>query len=447
MSANETMTSHPHRIVIVGGGAGGLELATMLGNKLGKRGRAEITLIDIATTHLWKPLLHEVAAGTLNSSEDELNYLSHARNHHFRFRLGTVHGLNRARRELRMAPILDEDGSETVPERVLTYDTLVFAVGSTTNDFGTPGVREHCFFLDRRPQADEFHRHLLNRYFRVASRREASVEDHINIGIAGAGATGVELAAELRRALSIMGTHALERPPADDEIKFTLIEGADRVLPALPPKISANVAEVLRSIGIELVLGDRIVSADEGGFHMDSGRYVKAKTKVWAAGIRAPDFLASLDDLETNKINQLMVRTTLQTTRDDSIFAFGDCASCPRPGRDDTVPPRAQASHQQAALLVKSIQHRLDGKPLAEYVYKDYGSLVNLSRFETVGTLMGNLRGKQAGNVMIEGWLARMAYLMLYKMHLWALHGTGWVVVSTIGHWLIRSGKPQLKLH
>nr|MBA3732319.1 FAD-dependent oxidoreductase [Gammaproteobacteria bacterium] len=247
MSANETMTSHPHRIVIVGGGAGGLELATMLGNKLGKRGRAEITLIDIATTHLWKPLLHEVAAGTLNSSEDELNYLSHARNHHFRFRLGTVHGLNRARRELRMAPILDEDGSETVLERVLTYDTLVFAVGSTTNDFGTPGVREHCFFLDRRPQADEFHRHLLNRYFRVASRREASVEDHINIGIAGAGATGVELAAELRRALSIMGTHALERPPADDEIKFTLIEAADRVLPALPPKISANVAEVLRS--------------------------------------------------------------------------------------------------------------------------------------------------------------------------------------------------------
>ncbi|MGH8501913.1 MAG: NAD(P)/FAD-dependent oxidoreductase [Gammaproteobacteria bacterium] len=441
------MTSDPHHIVIVGGGAGGLQLATKLGDKLGKRGRAAITLIDIAPAHLWKPLLHEVAAGTLNSSEDELNYLSHARNHHFRFRLGTVNGLNRARRELYLAPILDEHGKEIVPQRLLKYDTLVFAVGSITNDFGIPGVREHCMFLDTPEQADRFHRKLLIRYFRLTSRLEASVEDHINIAIAGAGATGVELAAELRRALTIMGTHGLERPPADDEIKFTLIEAADRVLPALPPKISVNVVELLNKIGIEVLLNERIVRADETGFHMDSGKYVRARTKVWAAGIRAPQFLANLDGLEVNNINQLKVRPSLQTTRDDAIFAFGDCASCPRPGTEETVPPRAQAAHQQASLLVESIKRRLAGKPLPEYVYKDYGSLVTLSRFETVGTLMGNLMGKQAGNVMIEGWLARMAYLMLYKMHLWALHGPGWVVLSTIGHWLIRAGKPQLKLH
>src|SRR5919106_4585249 len=112
LQARVNMTSDPHHIVIVGGGAGGLQLATKLGNKLGKRGRAAITLIDIAPAHLWKPLLHEVAAGTLNSSEDELNYLSHARTHHFRFRLGTVNGLNRARRDLYLAPILDEHGKE-----------------------------------------------------------------------------------------------------------------------------------------------------------------------------------------------------------------------------------------------------------------------------------------------------------------------------------------------
>jgi len=320
-------------------------------------------------------------------------------------------------------------------------------VGSTTNDFGIPGVREHCLFLDTREQADRFHRKLLIRYFRLTGRREASIEDHINIAIAGAGATGVELAAELRRALTIMGTHGLERPPAEDEIKFTLIEAAERVLPALPPKISANVVEILNKIGVEVLLNERIVRADETGFQMDSGKYVRARTKVWAAGIRAPQFLANLDGLEINKINQLKVRPSLQTTHDDAIFAFGDCASCPRPGTDETVPPRAQAAHQQASLLVKSIERRLTGKPLLEYVYKDYGSLVNLSRFETVGTLMGNVMGKQAGSVMIEGWLARMAYLMLYRMHLWALHGPGWVVLSTIGHWLIRAGKPQLKLH
>jgi NADH dehydrogenase len=137
----------------------------------------------------------------------------------------------------------------------------------------------------------------------------------------------------------------------------------------------------------------------------------------------------------------------MQTTADDAIFAFGDCTSCPRKGTDDTVPPRAQAAHQQASLLVTSMKRLLAGKPLPEYVYKDYGSLVNLSRFGTVGTLMGNLMGKQAGNIMIEGWLARMAYLSLYKMHLWALHGPGWVVLSTIGNWLTSAGRPQLKLH
>ncbi len=441
------MTPDPHHIVIVGGGAGGLELATKLGDKFGKRNKAAITLIDIAPTHLWKPLLHEVAAGTLDSNVDELNYLSHARTHHFRFRLGTVDGLNRKRRELYMAAILDEQANEIVPRRTLRYDTLIFAVGSITNDFGIPGVREHCLFLDTREQADRFHRKLLNRYFNISCRQDSSGGSQMNIAIAGAGATGVELAAELRRALKIMGTHGLERPPADDEIKFTLIEAADRVLPALPPKISNNVAEVLDRIGVQVLVNECIAQADAGGFRMESGRYVPAEVKVWAAGIKAPEFLNRLDGLETNRINQLVVRPTLQTTRDDAIFAFGDCASCPREGTNETVPPRAQAAHQQASILVTSMRRRLAGQPLPEYIYKDYGSLVNLSRFGTVGSLMGNLMGRQAGTIMIEGWLARMAYLMLYKMHLWALHGPGWVVLSTLGNWLTRSGKPQLKLH
>jgi NADH dehydrogenase len=441
------MTPDLHHIVIVGGGAGGSELATKLGDKLGKRQKAAITLIDIQPTHLWKPLLHEVAAGTLNSNVDELNYLSHARAHHFRFRLGTVDGLNRAKRELCLAPILDEQGNEIVPQRTFKYDTLVFAVGSTTNDFGIPGVSEHCLFLDTREQADRFHRQLLNCYFRVSSRTEASGEEHISIAIAGGGATGVELAAELRRALKIMSTHGLERPPRDEEIRFTIIEAAERVLPMLPPKISEEVAAVLGNIRVELLLKERIIRADADGFHTASGRFVPAQIKVWAAGIRAPDFLANLDGLEVNSINQLKVLPSLQTTRDDAVFAFGDCASVPRKDSDESVPPRAQAAHQQASLLVKSMKRRLAGKPLPEYVYKDFGSLINLSRFGTVGTLMGNLMGRQAANITIEGWLARLAYLSLYKMHLWALHGPGWVVLSTVGNWLTRAGRPQMKLH
>ncbi len=442
------MAEKLHHVVVVGGGAGGLELATKLGDKLGRRKKAVITLVDASPTHLWKPLLHEVAAGTLNSNIDELNYLSHARNHHFRFRLGAADGLDRERRRIHIAATSDRDGHEIMPARELEYDTLVFAVGSVTNDFGVPGVREHCLFLDTREQADRFHQRLLARFFNASAQgQEAAHEGRLDVAIAGAGATGVELAAELRTALQIMARHTWDRTVPDHHVKFTLIEAADRVLPALPPKISASVETLLDSINVDVLLGERIVEVDAGGLRTASGRYVPAETKVWAAGIRAPGFLANLAGLETNHINQLMVRPTLQTTRDDDIFALGDCACVPQKNAARPVPPRAQSAHQQASMLVRSIQRRLREQPLPEYVYKDYGSLINLSRFETIGSLMGSLMRRRTGSVMIEGWLARMAYMSLYKMHQQALHGTPWVLLSTLASQLTRAGRPKLKLH
>lgn len=131
-----------HRIVIVGGGAGGLELAARLGRSLGRRTRAEITLVDISLRHLWKPLLHEVAAGTLDSHADAVEYLAQARAHGFRFRLGRMEGLDRERREIRLGAIKDAGGVQIGGPKLLGYDTLVIAVGSTVNDFGVPGVKE-----------------------------------------------------------------------------------------------------------------------------------------------------------------------------------------------------------------------------------------------------------------------------------------------------------------
>ncbi|MFB3090368.1 MAG: FAD-dependent oxidoreductase, partial [Gammaproteobacteria bacterium] len=154
-----------HHIIVVGGGAGGLELATKLGNKLGKKRKAAITLIDCTLTHLWKPLLHEVAAGSLNSCEDELDYLGQSHWHHFQFRLGRMDRLDRKRQEVSLAPTLDDEGNEYIPRRTFHYDTLVIAVGSTTNDFGIPGVLEHCMFLDARKQADQFHQYLFRSFY------------------------------------------------------------------------------------------------------------------------------------------------------------------------------------------------------------------------------------------------------------------------------------------
>ena len=434
-----------HHIIVVGGGAGGVELATQLGDKLGKRGPAAVTLVDCSMTHLWKPLLHEVAAGSLNSYEDELSYMAQAHWHHFKFRLGRMDHLDRKKREISLAPSKNEHGVEYIPRRTFAYDTLIIAVGSITNNFNIPGVREHCMFLDTRQEADYFHHALLRNYFAAQTRQRSLREGQLHIAIAGAGATGVELSAELHEAIRQLVEYGLERVNPED-VKIILIEAADRILSALSERLSRLTEEALRRIHVEILTGQRIVKATADGFHTARGLFVPAEIKVWATGIKAPDFLQDLDGLETNPINQLVVTPMLQTTRDENIFAFGDCAACPLPG-GGTVPPRAQSAHQQAMLLVKTMKHRLSNKALPAYRYVDYGSLINMSRYSTVGNLMGNLTGRISGNFMIEGVFARLVYLSLYKMHQLALHGVVRVIFSTLANLLTHRVKPRMKLH
>jgi NADH dehydrogenase len=429
-----------HRIVIVGGGAGGLELATRLGRTLGKRGKARITLIDANLTHIWKPLLHEVAAGSLNSSADELNYVAQAKWNHFEFQMGRMSGLERERKCVHLAASFDEHGVELVPARTLSYDTLVIAVGSTTNDFGTKGAAEHCIFLDTREQAERFHRLLLSHYMRAHAAE--GHQSTINMAIVGAGATGVELAAELHHAARELAAYGLNGIKPEN-VHITLIEAGPRVLPALPERISQPVQQTLKDLGVTVLTDAAVSEVTDEGLHTKDGNFVPATLKVWAAGIRAPSFLKDIDGLESNRINQLQVLPTLQTTRDENIFAFGDCAACPQPDSDRNVPPRAQAAHQQASLLAKSIARRLEGKDLPTYRYRDYGSLISLSSFSAVGNLMGNL----TGNVMLEGWLARMFYVSLYRMHQIALYGVARTGLMMIGDKLSTSTVPRLKLH
>lgn len=433
---------NPHRIVVVGGGAGGLKLVTRLGDRLGKRNKAHITLIDATLTHLWKPLLHEVAVGTLDSYEDDLDYLAHARTHYFHFRLGCMDGLDRAKQEITLAPVVDETGEEVIPRRTLSYDTLVIAVGSVSNDFGTPGVSEHCIYLDTREQADRVQRRLLNSYLHADAQQEPLREGQLTIAIVGAGATGVELAAELYKAAQQMAFYGLDRIVPERDIKSVIIEAADTILPGLPNRLITPTEAELRRIGVQIYTGEQVVEATEQGIRTKSGRFIPAEIKIWCAGIKAPEFLRGLNGLETNRKNQLLVNQNLQVTRDENIFALGDCAACPQPGSDWPVPPRAQAAGQQAAVLAKSLVRRLDHQPLRNFVYRDYGSLISLSH-NAVGNLMGNL----LGSVMLEGRLARMAYISLYKRHQLSLHGLSWVSLMTLVNLLQRRTQPRLKLH
>lgn len=414
------MTGHAHRIVIVGGGAGGLELATKLGDRYGRSGAARITLVDRARTHIWKPLLHAIAAGSLRRSQHELNYLAQAHWHHFQYRFGEMDGLDRAAKEIHLAAARDDEGREITPETTLGYDTLVIAVGSVTNDFGTPGAAEHAVPLETPEQAARFNRRLVNALLRAHNRGAPPHPGELHVAIIGAGATGTELAAELHRTARQIAAYGLDTIDPDRDIKIVLIEAAPRILPALPERISASTAQILRDLGVDVRTASRVDEVAADGVRLAGGEFIPAGLVIWAAGVKAPDFLREIDGLETTRANQLVVRPTLQVTRDDSIFALGDCASFAQEGYPNGVPPRAQAAHQQAEFMVKQIDARLRGRPLRAYRYRDFGSLVSLGGYSTVGNLMGFIIGRA---FFIEGYVARLMYRSLYKMHEAALHG------------------------
>jgi NADH:ubiquinone reductase (H+-translocating) len=432
------------QIVVVGGGAAGLELVTRLGAKYGRE-RYDILLVERNLTHIWKPLLHEVAAGSLDANLDEVGYRSHCHRWGYRFFYGAMESIDRAAREIVVAPLIDEDGRELIGRHRTGYDYLVIATGSITNDFGTPGVAQNCLFLDDRAQADRFRNKLLNQCLRVsrAMSENPDAGQFVRIAIVGAGATGVELAAELYNAASALRYYGLEGFD-ESRLKLTLIEASSRILPALPEKLADAARAELEALGVHILTGVRVMSVTPELILTQTEEAIAADLKVWAAGVRGADNLKNIGGLETTPSCQLVVRPTLQTTRDDRIFAIGDCCYLLLPGSERPVPPRAQAAHQMATTAFHNLDRLMRGKPLRPYVYVDRGSLISLSRYSTVGSLMGNLVG---GRMAIEGRLARFVYMSLYRMHLLAIHG--WLrgmALILIGH-VARILRPRLKLH
>lgn len=435
------------KIVIVGGGAGGLQLATRLGRHFSfspflkhkrKSPTAQVTLVDKDRTHIWKPLLHEVATGALDSSLDALSYQVHARSHGFQFELGSLQGLDREAKTIELAEVYSDDGQPLVPPRTLQYDYLVIAIGSQSNDFNTPGVHDHCQFLDSAKQAQHFHNKLLDQFLQLQS----AVVDKVEIAIVGGGATGVELAAELVDAVQEMGHYSRIK---NGDLKVTLIEAGPHLLPALPARLGNSAEKELHNLGVRILTDTQVAEATETGFITKQGEEIPAVIRVWAAGVKAPDFLHLMDGLALNRLNQIEVDTSLRSTSDPDIFSLGDCAGC-TDAADHKVPPRAQAAHQMADSTEKNLISLVEN-PHAElkpFTYKDYGSLVSLSKFDAVGNLMGGL---VKGSFTIEGRLARLAYRSLYRMHLAALHGWPKAMLIYLVGQANRFVKPRLKMH
>ena len=432
---NPEKNSNLHRIVIVGGGAGGLELATQLGGSLGKSGKAHITLVDMKLTHVWKPLLHEIAAGTMNINEEATNYYAHAAKHSYEFVLGCLKNIIPAEKRivLNRAPLGKYGSSDE--NLMLHYDTLILAVGSVSNDFGTAGVSEHCHYLDSLQQAEIFQQDLLHLYLDAQNSNEPR---QLNIGIIGAGATGVELSAALTEAKHNFYQYGLNKI-LPQNVQITLIEGADRILPALPEKLADHAYKQLDRMKIDVLTSKRVAKVDADKIYFDDGSCIHAELKVWAAGIKAPPVIASLPGFAKDHMGRIDVYATLQTKADPNIFAFGDCAHCQPRADEPVLGPRAQVASQQASFLAEALKARLNGQPLPMFNFSDKGSLVSLSKNKAVGELLGQ--------VNVQGFIAKSMYVSLYRMHQATIYGYAHAGLLTAKDFVSRKISPKIKMH
>ncbi|WP_394059838.1 NAD(P)/FAD-dependent oxidoreductase [Alcaligenes sp. WGS1538] len=434
--------TQPYKVVIVGGGAGGLELAAKLGRQFGRK---HVFLVDKDSDHIWKPSLHEVAAGTLDIHREGLSYFMLARDCGFTFVPGEMVGMDRDERRIFLSAVLGPNQEEVFPERQLSYDMLVMAVGSRSNFFNTPGSQDYAITLDSTNQAERFRLKLLNELISVSRRNDREQGSALHINIVGGGATGVELAAELLEARADLSIYGIPSSDSEREVRITLLEGADRILSALPPKLSATAQQLLEQRGVAVRTSVRVSRIAADHIEDANGARYPSDLCVWAAGIEAPAFLAQLG-LPVNRINQLVADRCLRTP-DPHILAMGDCAQVPwGEGEGRFLPARAQVAHQQASYLCKRLAALIQGKTVDEdpFVFKDYGSLVSVGHSRGVGSLMGVLSGK---SWFVKGLLARVMYMSLHLMHHMAVLGVVRTATLALGRLLSKRAAPRVKLH
>jgi NADH dehydrogenase len=422
-----------HHIVIVGGGAGGLELATQLGQRIGKKKHYQVSLVDCSLTHIWKPLLHEIAAGTLNGATEEINYFAHGKKNHYKFHLGYVEAIDRQQQAVILAPLI-QDTQKLAEQRRIHYDTLVLAIGSNSNDFGTAGARQHCHFLDNREQADLFQKQLLQLYLQAHAQPR---QQPLNINIIGAGATGVELAAELYQAAKDFHHYGLDGIEPST-VRINIIEAAARILPALSDKVAKGALQQLHKFGIQVHTQHRVERISHDRVYCQDQQSFDSNLCIWAAGIKAPavtqNFALSLD-----KIGRIKVYATLQSIDDPNIFAFGDCAHCQPVANQPPLAPRAQIASQQAQFLIDAILCKIQNKPMPLFRFVDKGSLVSLTQHVAIGEVFGNMH--------IQGLMAKTMYHTLYRVHQAALFGHSKAGLLAIRDLFAKSTSPVVKLH
>lgn len=384
-----------HRVVIVGGGFGGLEAARALADA-----PVEVVLVDRRNHHLFQPLLYQVATAGLAPASIAapirgiLNRQSNTRTI-----LAEVTAVHPERRCLALHDARDS---------TLAYDSLILAAGGCTTWFGHDDWRALAPGLKSIDDAIEIRRRVLLAFEQAEREPDPEVRQALlTFVVVGAGPTGVEMAGALRELARFVLARDFRRihPEAT---RVILLEGGERVLPAFSPALSESAVDQLGDLGVEVRTGAMVTAIDPDGVLLDDDTRIPARTVVWAAGVRASPLAEQLG-AETDRMGRVVVDDRCRVGGRDDLFAIGDMARFEQDG--DPLPGVSPVAMQQGRYVARRIVERLAGDEPGPFRYRDKGSMATIGRSRAIA---------ERGRFELSGLMAWLAWLVV---HLYFLIG------------------------
>lgn len=380
------------RVVIIGGGFGGLSVARALA-----REPVHVTLVDRSNHHLFQPLLYQVAMAGLSPGEIAVPIRAVlGRQANARVLLGEVTGIDLAARQVQTR--------ETLP---LDYDYLVIATGAQNSYFGHDDWARFASGLKDLDDAIEIRRRVLLAFEAAEREPDPTLQRrHLTFVVIGGGPTGVELAG----AIAELATFVLARDFRaihSDAARVVLVEGGDRILGSFDPRLSAKAAESLAQMGVEVRTSLRVTAMDETGVRCGD-EHIAASTVLWAAGVRGASLCQNVG-LPVDRSGRVTVEQDCSVKDHPEVFVIGDAAAFVPEGGSQPLPGVSPVAMQQGRFVARQIARSCEGAPRQRFKYWDKGSMATIGRSRAVA---------QVGKLQLSGFLAWLAWLSVHILYL-----------------------------
>ena len=384
------------KVVIVGAGFAGMKMAHEFSKK-----DVDVTLIDRHNFHLFAPLLYQVSTSLLDSDEVAHPVRASFRGTDGDFFMAKVTGVDFEKKE-----VLTAHGE-------IPYDYLVLSAGSTTNFFGMENVKKYSYGMKTLQEAERIKNHILHMFERADKcDDEAERRKMLTFVCVGGGPTGIEEAGSIAE-IAYLIMPAEYRHISVEEIKVILIEATDKVLAMVDPSLQEATVKTLEKKGVEVRKNTQVVDCSEDGLTLKTGEFIPTRTVIWAAGVRAVNFVRDLD-AEHDRGGRIVVDEKLHVPGKDGVYAVGDCASFMHYGDKRPLPTIAPVATHQAAVCVENIMNVIAGKPekQKDFHYKDLGTMATIGRCQAVAQMPNGMK--------LTGFPAWCAWMFV---HLWRLTG------------------------